>query len=193
MSHTSRALHGLCLLALGVFVGRWTATIATASAQAPSKKDTRELLIGNVPIRLADPKDSVLAGLRKQYKVEDGRSLPNGTEVFFINMPDSSSNLGSVQFKQDRVVGVTRQWSDIEAPPDALMSFFQKIYGAFESASSQEPNGVVKCSTRRTPDGILTMVYADFGGRSASLSLNQKTIDGKPLNLIGVDESVSQQ
>lgn len=193
MSHTGRALHGLCLLTLGVFVGRWTATIATVSAQSPSKKEAREILIGNAPIRLDDPIDSMLTVLKKQYKVDDRGKLANGDEFLAITTLDSATILGSVQVKQDKVVGAAREWGDIEAS-DALLSFFQKIYGAFESASSQTQVGVLKCMTSRKPDGVTTALLFDFDGRGVTLYLAQKDkeIEGKPFRWITVEESISK-
>lgn len=94
MSRTIRAFQSLCLLTVGVLVGRWSVAIDTVSAQVPSKNGQKEFLIGNVPIHLGDPKGSLLSVLRKQYKVED-----RGAEFFLID--DSTSVLGSVRFMQD--------------------------------------------------------------------------------------------
>ena len=151
----------------------------------PSKNGQKEFLIGNVPIHLGDPKGSLLSVLKKQYKVED-----RSAEFFVIDTLDSASVLGSVRFKQDQVVGATRQWGDVIAPSDALMSFFQNIYGAFDSASSEKQIGVLTCKTLRKPDGIYTMVLLDFGGRSADLYL-ERNIEGK--QWLTVEESLLQQ
>jgi hypothetical protein len=191
MRTASPLFRGLCLLALGVVIGRWTAAVTTVSAQVPAKRPAA-ILIGNVPIRVGDPKDSVLTVLARQYKVVDrGMLTDDATEFLGITTPDSTSILGSVQFRHNRVVDATREWGDIGAT-DALISFFQKAYGALESASSETKVGVLLCKTLRRPDGVYTTVLLDFSGRQASIDLMQKEVDGKPFNEITVEESVSQ-
>jgi hypothetical protein len=196
MSHTSRAIQGFCLLAVGVLVGRWTVTIDTVSAQEPSKRGAREILIGSVPIHLGDLEESTLNALRKQYEVLDGGKVRYRTgqaEFFFVRTTKEalSTSLGNFNIQQGRVVDVTRYWGDIDAPQEAFVSFFQQLYGALESASAETPTSVLRCRTFRKPHGVITTIMFDFSGRTASLNLVQREKEGKHFNEMTVEEGLT--
>lgn len=195
MSRTSRVLQGFCLLSIGVLVGRWTAAIDTVSAQVPSKKPAAEVLIGTVPVRIGDLGEATLNTLRKQYEVSDAIKIKVRTlgeaDVFAVTAKQPPSVLGNVTVREGRVIDVSRAWV-VDTSSEVLMSFFQKLYGAFESASSETQMGVLICRTYRDPDGITAMVQAEFNGRNVVVTLIQKESDGKPLfHLLKIEEGVS--
>jgi hypothetical protein len=190
MSYTSRAFRAFCLVALGILIGRWTIPIPTVSAQTQSPKGSRQIQIGSVPVRLDSTKDSVLAALGgKNYKVSDsGRIFPDGSEFFVVS--NASDAIGSVQFKQGRLDVATREWGETEAPE--ALTLFQKMYGAFESATSDKKLGGVICKTVRNPNQLLMTIMADFDGRSVTLYRAENDHDAKPYIRTGVEESISR-
>jgi hypothetical protein len=193
MSLTSRTIQTAFILSVGILLGRWTVPLSTVSAQAPSL-NAGEIMIGTVPVRLGMKKDNVLGTLRKQYKVEDsGKKVKvGGAEIWFVRPADDIRQaVGSVQFRQDRVVDATREWGSIEAE-DALVSFFKNIYGALDSASSRTHIAKLRFATSSQPDEILTHLLWTFGDRSVGLYLVEDKLQGKPYRFITVEESVSQ-
>jgi hypothetical protein len=191
MNLTNRTIQAVFILGVGILLGRRTTNISTVSAQV-SSTNAGELLIGTVPVRLGMRKDVALGTLRKQYKLEESGEKLQGAEVWLIRSVDNITQFpGTVYFRQDRVVGTTRQWGQIEAE-DGLVSFFQKFYGAFESASSDTRMGKLTCTISRKPDGNITHMLWDFGNRSVTFALAEGRLDGKPHNDIYVQEGVWQ-
>lgn len=196
MRHTYRVFQCFCLLAVGVLVGRWTGTTDTVSAQVSSKKGAREILIGSVPIHLGDLEESTLNALRKLYEVSDTAQVkyPTGgqAQVFVVQTKQPPSILGNVTIHQGKVVDGTRTWAVIGDASEDFVSFFQRLYGAFESASAETHTGTLLCRTFRNPDGVHMMIMLDFDGREATMVLDQ--VAGKPgkaFNLIKVEENLN--
>jgi hypothetical protein len=105
MSRAGRILQGFCLRAIGVLLGRWTGAIDTVSAQVPSNKGAREILIGNAPIHLGDLEESTLGALRKLYEVSDRGEVRYATgkaEVFVIEAKEPPSILGNLMVIRGR-------------------------------------------------------------------------------------------
>jgi hypothetical protein len=160
--YTSRPFRAFCLVALGIFIGRWTIPIPTVSAQTQSPKASRQIQIGDVPVRLDSTKDSVLAALgSKNYKLNDRGKITDGSEFVVVSI--DSDIIGSVQFKQGRVAGAMRDWGETEAPE--ALTLFQEMYGAFESATSDKKLGAVICKTVRNPNQLYMTIMADFDGQ----------------------------
>jgi len=189
MSYASRAFRAFCLVALGILIGRWTIPIPRVLAQTQSPKASRQIQIGNVPVRLDSTKDSVLAALSvKNYKLNDRGVVKDGSEFFVVSNDDDI--IGEVQFKQGRVAGATREWGETEAPE--AITLFQEMYGAFETATSDKKLGAVICKTVRNPNQLLMTIMADFDGRSVTLYRAENDHDAKPYIRTGVQESISR-
>jgi hypothetical protein len=163
--------------------------MSTVSAQAPPT-NAGELMIGTVPVRLGAKKDVVLGALGKQYKLDEVGQVVAGVWLWTARESDAPKQIvGTVQFKQDRLVNAGREWGEMEAD-SALVSFFQKVYGAFNSGISVTNAGTLNCTVSRKPDNTLTVLTFTFGSRRVNLTLSEARVLGEPWNAIQVDESV---
>jgi hypothetical protein len=151
------------------------------------------LTVGNVALRLGMTKAAITSALGKQYNAMDRGKTADGSDFWVVTTADKVPQiLGNLSFRQGRVVDVTRQWGEIEAQ-DTLTIFFQKLYGAFDSASSQTRVGMLTCKIGRRPNGTTSAVVMAFGNHLAMLAMDEYVLDGRPYNLITVDESVREQ
>jgi hypothetical protein len=163
--------------------------ISTASAQV-LPKNGGELMLGTIPVRLGTKKDVVLGALGKQYRLEDAGHVGDGMQLWIARASDAPKQVvGTVQFKQDMLVNASRKWGELEAD-NAMVSFFQKVYGAFASASFARNTGALNCAISRGPDSTITNLIFTFGGRGVNLYLDEARILGESSNTIEVDESV---
>jgi hypothetical protein len=189
MSKMNRRFQAFCLLGIGIVLGRWTTSISIVAAQV-SPADAGELMIGTVPVRLGVKKDVVLGTLGKQYKLEGGGQVADGVQLWVVRAIDTPKQLlGNVQFKQDRLVNASREWGELQAE-SPLVSFFEKVYGAFDSASSRTRIGTLNCNILREPDKTLTVLTFTFGNRRVSFFLSESRVLGEPYNSITIAESV---
>jgi hypothetical protein len=191
MSNIRCTFQAFCLLGAGVVLGRWTTPVSTVSAQVSPADD--EMALGTVPVRLGMKQDVVLRTLGKEYKLEHVGQVVEGVQFWTVRTNATpSQSVGSVQFKQDRLLNVSRTWGETDAD-DAWVSFFRKVYGAFDSASSRTRMSTLVCTISRNPTRTLTVLTFTFGNRRVNLSLSEY-LGGEPLvrpfNSITVDESV---
>jgi len=191
MKLTTRFVQGAFVLATGILIGRWTNPVSTVSAQETLIKGG-ELSIGTIPLSIGMQKAPVLVALRKQYKLEPSAGKISGAEFWHIkSSEDDFSYVGSVQFRQDRLINISRQWGLIRAD-SALVSFFQKVYGAFESAGSRTKFGTLTCTISREPDKTLTVINLQFANRSIDLFLSEDRLpDGTFYRPLTIQENVA--
>jgi hypothetical protein len=167
--------------------------LAPAPARAQSEK-AATLTIGDVPLTLGMPKAEALKRL-SAYAV--GSASPGGKSIIatknvFRDGVNHFSILGSIEFYNDTVIEISRDWGDGENGPE-VERLWRSLWGAI-SSSIASGGGYVPASLRThmdaSPDGQFQVIDVLVGANHL-VSIQRSDITSSRITPSGAVWSVS--
>lgn len=163
-----------------------------ASVRAQGRPTGGSLEIGSQVIRIGMPKEQAITMLSKGFIVEDSGEVVNGNQFWFVrDKADRVKIVGGLQFKNNRVVVVTRDWDEIESDTRTTV-FLKSFHSAFQHLIGQNITRIYAQATMTHKPGS-EHYQLDFHTQEGTITFvsDESTLpNGSPYRSATIEESV---
>ena len=150
MPTTSQAATFLFGCSAGVLV---TIACCTGLPRVKAAAKTPELRFGSRVVRIGMSQPEAIRLLSQDYNVQDSGDNVNGARFWFVRINgELGDHIGSLRFKNNAVVGASRDWDRLEISNEGTSRFLRSIYAALAQSFSAPTVATVKCTAERQPD-----------------------------------------
>ena len=167
---------------LSSFMRKFILTLAFIFILTPFAFAEVSMSLGGISIKLGDQKLQIFPKIERSYRV-----IEFEPDCFAIFEKEELHQLGTISFKNDKVIRITRRWGDFSKTEG--LQIVKALIGIISSLPKDENVAYISVSRNIIPKLTLDEVKLSFGIREISITL----FDHKDEISIIIDEALSQK